>query len=563
MADLALRTKIMGFRCVVLALVLAACWPWMPAASAEERPNVILILVDDMGFSDIGAFGSEIHTPNLDGLANGGVKLTNFHTTPVCAPTRAELLTGVDHHKTGMGNFPELLQDNQIGKPGYEGYLNERVVTIAERLKGAGYITIHSGKWHLGYAPQANPVARGFDHSFALLGGGHNHFGADQATDRPRPDLPNTGLAYTLDGNKVAIPENFYSFDYFTDKFISFLPESTDRRPFFGYLAFTAPHYPIQAPADDIKRYRGVYDAGYDVLRQERLARLVKLGLIPEHTVAHAQSSPKRWTDLSDDERRIESRTMEAYAAMVDRLDQNVGRLLAELKKRGKYDDTVIIFLSDNGPEGHELDKSFIIPGAGKTLLAGADNSLDSIGSAKSYVWYKSNWAEAGSAPFRLYKSFPTEGGTRVVAFINYPKRGRTGIEPSYISVRDVFPTILELTNTKVDRIGEYKGQPVATPDGISFASRVLPGAPAPVLSPEFAAGEMFGRRYVREGQWKAANIPPPTGSGRWELFDVVADPGEVVDVARQHPELLSQMIRRWNRYADENGVVPPIIPGN
>ncbi len=548
------------WRLLMAATAMTAA-PLASASAAESRPNIIVILVDDMGFSDLGAFGGEIRTPNLDALANKGVKFTNFHATPVCAPTRAELLTGVDHHQTGIGNFPELRQDNQIDKPGYEGYLNDRVVTIAERMKDGGYYTFQSGKWHLGYDPRANPAARGFDHSFSMLGGGHNHFGADQ--DRQRPDMPNVGLVYTLDGKRVTIPADFYSSDYFTDKFISFLPDGKDKRPFFGYLAFTAPHYPIQAPVEDIKRYAGKYDAGYDVLRQQRLQRLKALKMIPDTVTAHDPSSPTRWTDLTPEQKRIESRTMEAYAAMVDRLDQNVGRLVAELKKRGQYDNTVIMFMSDNGPEGHELDKSFIIPEAGKAMLAGADNSLDSIGSAKSYVWYKSNWAEAGSAPFRRYKSFPTEGGTRVVSFLSYPGHARTGIEPSYLSVRDVVPTLLDLAHVKLDKPAEYKGKAVIAPQGMSFARRIEPGAPAPQLSPTFAAGEMFGRRYVREGRWKAVHIPPPTGTGHWELFDVEADPGEVKDLARQNPDQLARMVKDWNGYADKTGVVLPVIPGN
>ena len=532
------------------------------SVSAEEtRPNIIVVMVDDMGFSDLGAFGGEIRTPNLDTLANKGVRLTNFHTTPVCAPTRAEFMTGVDHHQTGIGNFPELRQDNQIDKPGYEGFLTDRVVTIAERLKDAGYSTFQSGKWHLGYDPRANPVARGFDHSFTMLGGGHNHFGTDQ--DRQRPDLPNVGLVYTLDGKEVKIPAKFYSTDYFTDQFISFLPGAKDKRPFFGYLALTAPHYPIQAPAEDIRRYAGKYDAGYDALRESRLKRMKELGLIPDNVVPHTQTSSKRWVDLTEDEKRIEARTMEAYAAMVDHIDQSMGKLVAELKKRGKYDNTIIMFFSDNGPEGHELDKSFIIPEAGKAMLAAGDNTLDSIGSANSYVWYKSNWAEAGSAPFRLSKSFPTEGGTRVVSFVSYPKHARSGIEPSYISVRDVLPTMLDFAKVKLDNPTEYKGKAVIAPQGISFAQRILPGAPAPQLSPTFAAGEMFGRRYVRDGRWKAVHIPPPTGTGHWELFDIEADPGETNDLAKANREQIGKMVKAWNAYATDKGVIPPIIPGN
>lgn len=548
-----------------LALAMAALIALVPAharSAAQDRPSIVVVLVDDMGFSDIGAFGGEIQTPNLDKLANNGVKFNNFHTTPVCAPTRAELLTGVDHHQTGLGNFPELRQDNQVDEPGYEGYLNDRVVTIAERLQEGGYRTLMSGKWHLGYDPRANPAVRGFDRSFAMLGGGHNHFGKDAL--RKAPNLPNAGVVYTRDGNKASIPDDFYSTTYFTDQLISFLPAKGDGQPFFAYLALTAPHYPIQAPAKDIRRYAGKYDAGYDVLRNRRVDRLKQLKLIPEDVTAHSQSSPVRWEQLTDSQKKTEARTMEAYAAMVDIIDQNIGRLVAELKKRGQYENTVFMFLSDNGPEGHELDKSFIIPEAGKALLANADNSLESIGSAASYVWYKSNWAEAGSAPFRRYKSFPTEGGTRTVAFLSYPKAGRKGeIESGYLSVRDVSPTILELARISIQDPAMFRGRPVIPIEGASFARRLLPSPPPPRISPDFAAGEMFGRRYAREEQWKAVHIPPPTGSGQWELFDVERDPGEVADVARQHPEILAHLVKRWNAYAKEKGVVLPVIPGN
>lgn len=542
------------------ATALVSITPAM-AQKPAARPNIIVVLVDDMGFSDLGAFGSEIRTPNIDAIAKKGVRFNNFHTTPVCSPTRAEFLTGVDHHQTGIGNFPELRQDNQIDKPGYEGYLTDRVVTIAERLKDSGYKTFQSGKWHVGYDPRGNPAARGFERSFTLLGGGHNHFGLD--ANRERPDLPNVGLVYTLDGKQVPIPQNFYSTDYFTQQFLSFLPAKDDKRPFFGYLALTAPHYPIQAPAEDIRRYKGRYDAGYDVLRSQRLAGLKAQKLIPADVVPHDQTSRVRWNDLSPENKRLEARTMEAYAAMVDRIDQNMGRLVSELKKRGVYDNTVILFFSDNGAEGHELDKSFIVPEAGKLMLASGDNSLDSIGTGRSYIWYKSNWADAASAPFRLSKSFPTEGGTRVAAFMSYPAKARSGIESSYISVRDVFPTLLDIAHVKVSDPANYKGRAVVPPQGVSFAARLLPGAPPPEISPAFAAGEMFGRRYVREGRWKAVHIPPPTGPGRWELFDLEADPGETKNLAASEPKRLQELVKAWNRYAAEKGVVPPIIPGN
>ncbi len=389
------------------------------ADPTPARPNILLVMVDDMGFSDLGTFGSEIRTPHLDALAQAGLRLTNFHTTPVCAPTRAELLTGVDHHQTGIGNFPELRQDNQKDAPGYEGYLTDKVVTIAERLKAAGYATFMSGKWHLGYDPRANPAARGFDHSFVLLGGGHNHFGRDPNYSAV---IPNAGTVYTEDGKKVPTPQPFYSTDYFTQRLIDFLPAKGSDEPFFGYLALTAPHYPLHASPEDIARYAGRYAAGYDVLRQQRLARQKTLGLFGQDVEAHPQTEPAPWDALTPERQQIEARLMETYAAMVDRIDQNIGRLIGALEAKGLRDNTIIVFLADNGAEGHQLDKSVIAAEQGKRLLASGDNRLESIGSAKSYVWYGPNWAEAATAPSRLYKSFPTEGGTRVPAFIWNPR---------------------------------------------------------------------------------------------------------------------------------------------
>ena len=527
---------------------------------AHRPPNIVVILVDDLGFSDLGAFGGEIRTPNLDAIAKRGVRFSNFHVTPVCSPTRAELLTGVDHHQTGIGNFPELLQDNQVGKPGYEGFLTNRVATIAERLHDAGYKTLQSGKWHLGYDPSANPAARGFERSFTLVGGGHNHFGADRNSKGPA--IPNAGLRYTLDGKTLQIPDNFYSSDYFTDQFLNFLPDASDKRPFFGYLAFTAPHYPLQAPEQDIRRYSGKYDGGYDQLREQRIARLKALGLVPSSIEAHAPTSDARWDGLPPEQKRIEARKMEVYAAMVDRVDQNVGRLVAALKKRGDYDNTVILFLSDNGAEGHELDKSFVFPEVGKYLLSTGDNRLDQIGSAKSYVWYGQNWAEAASGPFRKSKSFPTEGGTRVAAFISYPAKVKAGIDPALTSVRDVVPTLLDFADVHPDP-AFYKDHVVIPPQGKSFANRLEHGATAADRAPRFMAGEMFGRRYVREGKWKAVHIPPPTGTGQWELFDMDQDPGEVHNLAREQPDILAKLVRAWNVYASDKGVVLPVIPGN
>lgn len=528
-------------------------------APAGSRPNIIVVLVDDMGFSDVGAFGSqEIRTPNLDALATEGARFANFHATPVCAPTRAELLTGVDHHLTGIGNFPELIQDNQKGHPGYEGYLVDRVATIAERLRAGGYTTFMSGKWHLGYDPRANPAARGFQHSFALLGGGHNHFGLDPAF---QSTMPNAGTVYTADGRRVAVTQPFYSTDAFTRHFLDFLPARAGGAPFFGYLAFTAPHYPLQAPPEDIARYAGKFDMGYDALRTRRIARERALGLTPRDAVPAAQTEPKPWATLTPDQKRYEARLMEVYAAMVDRVDQNIGKLVAALKARGLYDNTLIVFLSDNGAEGHQLDHSVIAAEQGRRMLASADNRLDSIGTARSFIWYGPNWAEAATAPSRLYKSFPTEGGTRVPAFIWAPSRIRPEILTGYASVRDITPTLLDYAQVPVATTVD--GHPVLAPQGASLRGWIEGRAPAPATADIAANGEMFGRLYARRGALKAVMIPPPTGPGRWQLYDVVADPGEANDLATVRPGELAALVAQWNAYAKASGVVPPAIPGN
>ncbi|MFO0689642.1 MAG: arylsulfatase [Myxococcota bacterium] len=527
-------------------------------AKTAARPNILIVLVDDMGFSDLGAFGGEIRTPNLDALAKQGLRFSQFHAAPVCAPTRAELMTGVDHHRTGIGNFPELRQDNQKDAPGYEGYLTNEVATIAERLSAAGYATFMSGKWHLGYDPRANPAVRGFDRSFVLLGGGHNHFGRDPNYSAV---IPNAGTVYTEDGKRVPTPQPFYSSDYFTQRAIDFLPAKGSAKPFFGYLALTAPHYPMQAPPEDIARYAGRYDAGYEVLRKERLARLQALGLVAPGVEAHPPSDPEPWEKLPPERRKIEARLMEVHAAMVDRIDQNVGRLIEALKERGLYENTIVLFFSDNGAEGHRLDKSVIAAEQGKRLLASGDNRLESIGSAKSYVWYGPNWAEAATAPSRLYKSFPTEGGTRVPAFLWNPGRVRSGISAQYVSVRDVVPTLLDYAGVAVE--AKVGGRAVLAPEGSSIRPWVEDAAREAGVDGIVANGEMFGRLYARKGRMKAVLIPPPTGPGVWQLYDVVADPGEIHDLAAARPETLAALEAQWKRYAKEKGVVLPTIPGN
>lgn len=538
-------------------LVLLLAGGLSPAVAAKEsRPNILLIVADDLGYSDIGAFGGEIRTPNLDRLALAGVRLAGFHTAPTCSPTRAMLLTGTDNHLAGLGTMAELIRPNQQGKPGYEGYLRRDVATVAERLSAGGYRTLFSGKWHLGLADDQSPHARGFERSFALLQGGHNHFGAD--TD---PGDPHAST-YRENGKRVTqLPTDFYSSDYFTSRLIDFLGEAPEAgregRPFFAYLAFTAPHWPLQAPPEDIARYKGRYDEGFDILRERRLARQRDLGILAPDVAAHTpRNRDGSWDSLTAEQQRLAARNMEIYAAMVDRLDQNVGRLLDALSATGQLDNTVILFLADNGAEALDVETT------GKQMLAsalkGADNSLRNRGSATSYLTYGAGWAQAATAPSWLTKGYASEGGTRTVAFISgagVPQRRAT--ETQYMSVADIAPTLLDVAGVDASRT-EVAGRAVRPITGRSWA-RWLRDAAARIYGAEDGIGtELFGSRAYRRDDWKITDI----GDGVWRLFDISRDPGETRDLSLAEPGRRAELEKAWETYAARVGIVlPDAIP--
>lgn len=537
---------------LLLALVVLAS----PAQARERRPNFLVIVADDLGYSDIGAFGGEIRTPNLDRLALAGIRLAGFHTAPTCSPTRSMLLTGTDNHRAGLGTMAELIRPNQQGKPGYEGYLRSDVATLAERLGASGYRTLLSGKWHLGLTPEQDPHARGFERSFALLQGGHNHFGTDL---QPEASPGTRGIAtYRENGNAVVqLPPDFYSSDYFATRLIDFLGEPPARgkgeRPFFAYLAFTAPHWPLQAPAEDIARYKGRYDEGFDVLRERRLARQRELGILAPDVAAHTpRNRDGSWDSLTAEQQRLAARNMEIYAAMVDRLDRNVGRVIEALRTSGELDDTVIVFLADNGAEALDVDTTGAQMLAGS--LKGADNSLANRGAASSYLTYGAGWAQAATAPSWLTKGYQSEGGTRAVAFISGAGiAARPGAETQYLSVADIAPTLLDLAGAD-RRAAQVAGRAVRPITGRSWAAW-LKNRDARVYGPNDGIGaELFGSRAYRRGDWKITDI----GDGIWRLFDIARDPGETRDLSLAHPGRKAGLVAAWDRYAQDVGVVLP-----
>ncbi len=516
-----------------------------------KRPNFLVIVADDLGYSDIGAFGGEIATPNLDKLAYAGLRFTDFHSAPTCSPTRAMLLTGTDHHIAGIGTMLEVADPGFRGAPGYEGYLNDRVAALPELLRDAGYLTLMSGKWHLGNTIERSPWARGFERSFALLPGGADHYGG--------PSLM-PGL-YTEDDHFVTVGDDFYSSDSYTDTLLRYLAERApeDDRPFFAYLPFQAPHWPLQAPRESIAAYRGRYDAGPDALREERLAALKRLGLCPPDVVAHpvvADGAPE-WADMSDDERARSARAMEVYAAMVDRLDRNVGRVTDYLAQTGELEDTVVIFLSDNGAEGTIVEAMPVIgPAIAAQVEQHCDNSLDNVGGPTSFIWYGPRWAQAATAPSRLHKAFTTEGGIRVVGFVTWPGFARQGeIGTAFATVMDIAPTVLELAGAEHPG-ATYRGRDVAGMRGRSMVP-YLSCADEAVHDAETDTGwELFGRRAIRQGQWKALYLPQPDGPGNWQLYDLSNDPGETQDQAAARPEKLAELLVLWDRYVRDTGVL-------
>ena len=529
-------------------------------AASGGRPNFLVIVVDDMGFSDIGAFGSEIKTPHLDALAHAGVRLTDFHSAPACSPTRAMLLTGTDHHIAGLGSMIEVARPDFDRPPGYEGYLNDRVVTVAELLREGGYRTILSGKWHLGDTPERFPAARGFERSFALLPGGADHFGGG-----PLDQLVAHRPIYAEDKDYVSeVPDDFYSSDYFATRFVEFLKEGEgDERPFFGYLSFSAPHWPLQAPDAEIAKYHGRYDDGPDALRERRLKRLQELGLVSPDTIPHPTVTDEpEWDALSPEENAHSARSMEVYAAMVDRIDQNVGRVVDALKASGKFDNTLIFFLSDNGAEGAVVEAMPIMGPVFKRLIAEhCDNSLENAGRPKSYIWYGPRWAQAATAPSRLVKTYTTEGGIRVPAFIHFPPATEQAgkIATPFATAMDLTPTLLDLAGVRHPGTW-YKGREIFDVRGRSFWPW-LEGKAEAIHPPGTSTGwELFGRRAIRRDQWKAVYVPDEHGVSRWQLYDLSSDRGEISDLAEAHPEVLDELLLLWRDYVRDFGVVDEAI---
>ena len=527
--------------------------------SKNNQPNFLILVADDLGYTDISPFGGEINTPNLENLATNSIKLTNFHVAQTCAPTRAMLLSGTDNHIAGVGSmFRANFYSGIENKIGYENHLHERVLPLPQLLLDNGYHTYMSGKWHLGTENENSlPSDRGFEKSLVLVSGAGDHhelLGAQYAEN---------GVRLTQD-----IKENFFSTDYHTDKIIEYIDSNHgDNKPFFVYAAYTAPHWPLQAPEDFIDKYSGRYDQGYDVLRKERMDRAFNLGVIPK--IVDDESFYQiglKWNDLSEEEKRHSYRKMEIYAAMVDNLDHNIGRLINYLDVINELDNTIIIFMSDNGAEGDDVEKNWLhnnLRIANKPLN---DNSFENYGRENSFISYGIEWAQAGTAPFSRAKGHMNEGGTRAPAFILHGSGNtKSAIDNQYLRVMDIAPTIISLAGIEIPK-GKYNGKNIADIEGRSFSS-ILDGDFSPIYSEnDVIPAELHGHRGLWMGKYKLLWEEPPGNSywgypipdawHKWQLFDLENDPGETNDISNQHPEIFKLMIEEWERYASSYSVV-------
>jgi arylsulfatase len=546
------RILVVGF---VVALLQFASGCEKPQEQSQDqkpakKPNILLIVADDMGYSDIGAFGGEIATPTLDRLANEALRLSNFHVLPSCSPTRSVLLSGVDNHLAGIGTMGEFLTPEMEGYPGYAGYLNFEVAALPKMLSAGGYHTYMAGKWHLGDEPETRPHARGFEETFALMPGGGSHW-----NDR-RPLSPPQIMYYMRNGEPVeSLPDDFYSTKYYTDTLLQFLEDDRgDGSPFFAYLSYTAVHDPLHAPKEYIDKYRGTYDSGWDDLRQKRLQALKDLGIVPAAAEPYPRiASVSAWSELSNEEQANAARDMEVYAAMLDYMDEQILRVFDYLKEIGEFDNTMILFFSDNGANG-ALPTMY--PGQTEEHLGSFDNSLDNRGLVNSFIETGPGWAQASMSPSRMFKGFTSEGGIRSPFIVKLPgaMSNAGSMSTEFVHIRDIMPTILEIAD--VSHTSEFEGRAVRPMQGQSVLDFFSGEATSPYAGASQVGYELFGLKAFFDGNWKILRMPPPFASGEWELYNLAEDPAEINDLSGEYPDKVGEMVKKWEQYKEDNTVL-------
>ncbi len=527
-----------------LAMTAMTAMTALPAMAQDTRPNILVIVFDDVGFTGFGAYGGDSQTPNIDALAETGAIFSRYYTSPFCGPSRAMLLTGMDNHEVGMGTLVETVTPAMQELPGYSMVWDRDQATIATLLSAAGYQTYVAGKWGIGEKGLNLPNLFGFDRSFVMdsTGGSnydHRHY---------LPGYPE--VSWYEDGEPVRLPEDFYSSRNLVDRMIEYIEEGDQDQPFFAFLSFQAAHIPVQAPTEFIERYDGVFDAGWDVMREERRRRVIELGLAPESTtLAEVPEDHRAWDDLSAEEQAIAALEMQVHAGMIEAADFHLGRLLQYLEATGQLENTIIVVTSDNGPEPGvtTLDNAFFdLLLSGVHALEGFDTSPDNLGLPGSLTAIGPEWASVEASPFSLYKFYSSEGGLRVPLVISGPGVDVAGIRHAPVHVADLMPTLLDAAGVDYDAEALY---------GRSIAP-VLAGETSETLGEDESFGvEVSGNAALYRGDWKLVRTALPRGDFEWRLYDLSTDPGETTDLSAQYPQLFAELRAEYQAYVDEVGV--------
>lgn len=531
------------------ALLLAAA-PAM-GQDATEKPNVLLVLLDDAGFMDFGAYGSDTATPNIDALSEMGAQFTRYYSTPLCGPSRAAMLTGQNNHSVGAGTLAEVLTSEMRAMPAYSMTWSDDQQTIATHLQDAGYQTFVSGKWGVGDIGANLPHRFGFDRSWVLDSTGSSNY-------RDKPYLPlYTEVKWFEDGERTSIPEDFYSSRNIVDKMIEYLDDADADKPFFGFVSFMAVHLPVQAPLEYIDKYNGVFDRGWDVMRKERLQKAIDLGLVADTArLADPAYKSRPWDSLSDEEKAYWARSMQVNAGMMEAADFHLGRLLDFLEEKGELDNTIVIVTSDNGPENNTIGKTSApaMLAFERTWMAveGWDLDTANLGQPGSLASIGQEWAAVSAAPFDLFKFSASEGGVRVPLIVSGPQIADLGLVHGRAQVVDITPTLLDLAGVEL------------APDGFYGRSLkpMLSGQSGDVYGDDDSfAIEVSGTAALYKGDLKITKTPVPFGDGMWRLYDVVKDPGETTDLAAEKPAMFAEMQADFQDYVQEVGLLE-LAPG-
>ncbi|WP_121631967.1 arylsulfatase [Tropicibacter alexandrii] len=521
--------------------VLAA----LPALAQETRPNILVVLFDDVGFTGFGAYGADASTPHIDALAEQGALFSRYYSSPFCGPSRAMLMTGQDNHQTGMGTLTETVTAAQSALPGYSMVWDDGQQTIASHLSKAGYQTYVSGKWGIGAKGKNLPDRFGFDRSYVMdsTGGSnydHRHY---------LPGYPE--VSWYEDGEPVRLPEDFYSSRNLVDKMIAYIDEGAPDQPFFGFLSLQAVHIPVQAPAEFIDKYEGVFDAGWDVMRKERAQRAIDLGLVPETTtLAPVHEDHRAWDDLTAQEKAEAARAMQVNAGMKEAADFHIGRLLDHLDLTGRLDNTIVVITSDNGAESGvtSLDNPVAdLLLSGLHRLEGYDTSPENMGLPGSLTAIGPEWASVEASPFNLYKFYSSEGGLRVPLVMSGPGIEARGVLDAPVHVSDLMPTLLDAAGVDYDPSALY---------GRSILPVLAGEATQTRGDVEGFGGEVSGNASLYRGNWKLVRTALPRGDFTWRLYDLSVDPGETTDLAGENPELFAEMRAEYDAYAAQTGVL-------